>query len=149
MLKENILYSGDLTEMERAVNDMVIPQSRGPEIVELRILGFPHGYETYLCSVIISLQVRRQVRHLMALTRTLLQLIMYAFIQKHTFVKHGIPDASGLFLLLRYIVMNVLYIIMTGEAVSLQEKLQELGFVYKLWTEDLPETATKRLVENY
>lgn len=136
---------GDLTEMERAVDngdteslfeivelvaDISLAMKRLPKPVVMSIQGAAAGaaFNMALAAdfVIASSNVR--------------------FIQ--AFVNVGLaPDAGGLYLLTRAIGMNrAMHIVMTGEAVS-AERAKELGFVYKVTELEDLETATKRLVD--
>ncbi|MDU3476085.1 MAG: enoyl-CoA hydratase [Veillonella sp.] len=136
---------GDLTEMERAVNEGDTESLF--EIVEL-VAEISMAMKKLPKPVIMSLQgAAAGAAFNMALAADFVVAANNVrFIQ--AFVNVGLaPDAGGLFLLTRSIGMNrAMHIVMTGEAVS-AEKGKELGFVYKVCELEDLETATRRLVE--
>ena len=136
---------GDLTEMERAVNEGDTESLF--EIVEL-VAEISMAMKCLPKPVIMSLQgAAAGAAFNMALAADFVVAANNVrFIQ--AFVNVGLaPDAGGLFLLTRSIGMNrAMHIVMTGEAVS-AEKGKELGFVYKVCELEDLETATRRLVE--
>ena len=135
---------GDLTEMERAVNDGDTASLF--EIVEL-VAQISMAMKRLPKPVIMSLQgAAAGAAFNMALAADFVVAANNVrFIQ--AFVNVGLaPDAGGLFLLTRSIGMNrAMHIVMTGEAVS-AEKGKELGFVYKVCELEDLQTATRRLV---
>ena len=136
---------GDLTEMERAVNEgdteslfeivklvaqISMAMKRLPKPVIMSLQGAAAGAAFNMALAADFVVAANNVRFIQA------------------FVNVGLaPDAGGLFLLTRSIGMNrAMHIVMTGEAVS-AEKGKELGFVYKVCEPEDLETATRRLVE--
>lgn len=136
---------GDLTEMERAVNEGDTASLF--EIVEL-VAQISMAMKRLPKPVIMSLQgAAAGAAFNMALAADfVIASSNVRFIQ--AFVNVGLaPDAGGLYLLTRSIGMNrAMHMVMTGDAVS-AEKAKELGFVYKVCEPEDLQTATKRLVD--